>query len=122
MASFTSKSVQKKVDEKDVYFHRFKKEGRSCTLAKDKITGSIFLNTAVQKTIATLVLVNAKFKSNKYGCYWHTLLAVVTQLTYNKLHSKEHNYGADTSTYLPAMSCPCPCRSTFLQKLWGKRR
>ena len=48
MTSFISKSVQKKEEEKDVCSHRFRKEGRSCTLAKDKISGSIFLNSAVE--------------------------------------------------------------------------
>jgi hypothetical protein len=48
MTSFTSKSEQNKENHKDECSHRSGKEGRSCTLAKDEIRGSIFLNAAVK--------------------------------------------------------------------------
>jgi hypothetical protein len=47
MTSFTSKRREKE-DEKDASSHRFRKEARSCTLAEDTISGSIFLNATVK--------------------------------------------------------------------------
>ncbi len=57
MTSFTPKSDQRKLvlsltykeDKKDECSQRSRKDGRSCSLAKEKISGSTFLNTAIME-------------------------------------------------------------------------